>query len=77
MSIPGWRLRQMEADPKRLVPYAGHVTLQKAVLMDNSALAMIHLHGMPFELASMAVRTARRDRINTLLRSLADSRVVL
>jgi type IV secretion system protein VirB4 len=73
MRIPEWLLRQMEADPKRFIPYAGHVTPETVLLCDNSALAVVHLHGLPFELVAMAARTARRDRINTLLRSLADA----
>jgi type IV secretion system protein VirB4 len=71
--LPTWLLRQMEVDPKRFLPYAGHVCPDTVLLMDNSVLAMIHLHGLPFELQTMQERLGRRDRINTLLRSLADS----
>ena len=71
--LPTWLLRQMEVDPKRFLPYAGHVCPDTVLLMDNSVLAMIYLHGLPFELQTMQERLGRRDRINTLLRSLADS----
>src|SRR5690242_4032138 len=72
-NFPGGLIRQMEADPKRFLPYAGHVSAETAMLMDNSLMAMIHLHGLPFELMPMDARRNRRERINTLLRQLADS----
>lgn len=76
-SLPRWLSKLIEEDPERLIPYAGHVEPGIVKMMDGSDLAMLHLHGMPFELASAAVRNARLDRINTLLRSLADSDLTL
>lgn len=70
--MPAWLNRQIEADPERFVPYAGHVEPQIVQLLDGSYLAASVLHGLPFELAPIDLRNARVQRINTLLRSLAD-----
>jgi type IV secretion system protein VirB4 len=76
-SFPRWFSKLVEADPERFVPYAGHIEPNIVMMMDGSLLAILHLHGMPFELTPVAIRNARMDRINTLLRSLADTDLTL
>lgn len=75
--FPLWLSKLIEADPERFVPYAGHVEPRLVMMMDGSILAMLHLHGLPFELSPPAIRNARMDRINTMLRSLADTDLTL
>jgi type IV secretion system protein VirB4 len=76
-NFPRWIKRLLEDDPEHFVPYAGHIRPQIVMQMDESMLAMMHLHGLPFELASPAVRNNRMNGINTLLRSLADTDLTL
>lgn len=71
--MPKWITRQIESKPEKYIPYAGHVEPDIGMTMDNSIFGMIHLHGLPFELLSRTTRNARMERINTLLRSLADT----
>jgi type IV secretion system protein VirB4 len=75
--LPRWLSKLLEADPERFVPYAGHVEPQIVLTLDGSAVAMQSMHGPAFELASTEVRNARVERINTLLRSLADTDLTL
>jgi type IV secretion system protein VirB4 len=79
INLPRWISRLIEPPPDRFVPYAGHVGDKGDVvmLMDKSLMAMLHLHGTAFELASNAERNARMERINTLMRSVSDTAITL
>lgn len=74
VDLPEWITRLTEANPQQYLPYAGHSEDPKvAITFDNSLLAMIQLHGLPFELMPVGARRARVSLINTLLRRLADA----
>ena len=70
--VPRFVAEQFEADRERFIPYAGHIEPDVVMLMDGSIMAMMRLHGTPFELEAPSLRNARAERINTLLRTLAD-----
>ena len=70
--VPRFVAEQFEADRERFIPYAGHIEPNVVVLMDGSIMAMMRLHGTPFELESPSLRNARTERINTLLRTVGD-----
>lgn len=65
--------RLLEAEPQRMIPYAGHIRPRIVALFDGTAMAMFRLPGSPFELEPNAVRNGREERFNTLLRAIADS----
>ncbi len=71
--IPAWLQYALSPDPEKYVPYAGHIKPNVVKLFDRSVLAMLHLHGQPFELAPDDHRNARAEQVNTLLRQLADA----
>lgn len=77
MTTPRWFSRLIEDDPRRWVPYAGHIAPDVVKLIDGSDMAMLHLVGMPFELAAPTARNDRTQRMNTLWRSLADTDLTL
>ena len=70
--VPRFVAEQFEADRERFIPYAGHIEPDVVMLMDGSIMAMMRLRGTPFELEAPSLRNARAERINTLLRTLAD-----
>ena len=62
--------RHMERLPELYVPYVGHVTNDVVLLNDGSLMAMVRLHGAPFELVAPLVRKNRALALNDLLRRL-------
>jgi type IV secretion system protein VirB4 len=72
INLPRWLAEQFEADQRRFVPYAGHIAPNVIMNTDASVMAMLVLHGTSFELMAPSVRNARRDRLNTLLRTIGD-----
>ena len=70
--VPRFVAEQFEADRERFIPHAGHIEPDVVMLMDGSIIAMMRLRGTPFELEAPSLRNARAERINTLLRTLAD-----
>jgi len=72
ISLPRWLAEQFEADQRRFIPYAGHIMPNVVMNTDASVTAMLAVHGTPFELTAPLTRNARRDRCNTLLRTIGD-----
>src|ERR1700722_16548702 len=60
---------------EQFVPYAGHISEDVVLLMDGSVLACIRLTGSPYQLEGPGTRNARAERVNTLLRNIADDNV--
>lgn len=72
--VPHWLSDQFEADLKRFVPYAGHITPNVIMNMNGSIMAMLALHGVPdWMLSAPSIRNGRCERINTLLRTIGDA----
>jgi type IV secretion system protein VirB4 len=64
-----------ERSAERYLPIVGHVTDSTLLLNDGSLLAMLELHGTPFELEEHTSRNARHFARNTLFRTIADDTV--
>lgn len=77
MKFPDWISRLLEADPERYVPYAGHIEREAVMLMDGSRMGMLQLHGLPFELEPASIRNDREDRLNAMLRAMADNDLII
>jgi type IV secretion system protein VirB4 len=75
--IPGWLQYIAAPDPEKYIPYAGHIRPNVEKLYDRSVLAMLRLHGRPFELAPHEERNNRKEQVNTLLRQCADPSVTV
>lgn len=73
ISVRPWLAEQFESDQRRFIPYAGHIASNVVMTTDGSTMAMLVLHGTPFELTAPSIRNAQRERINTLLRTFADA----
>ena len=73
LDLPGWLADQFEVDLRRAIPAVGHITPNVVMNFDGTVTAMLALHGTPFELTAPSVRNGRRERINTLLRTIADA----
>lgn len=71
--IPSWLQYALAPDPENYIPYAGHIKPDVVKLFDRSVMAMLHLHGKPFELVPHEERNNRADQINTLLRQCSDA----
>ena len=73
ISVRPWLAEQFKSDQRRFIPYAGHIASNVVMTTDSSTMAMLVLHGTPFELTAPSIRNAQRERINTLLRTFADA----
>ena len=74
LDIPSWLADQFEADPRRFIPYAGHITRNVVINIDGSVMAVIASHGTAAsQLTASSVRNGRRERVNTLLRTIGDA----
>ena len=77
LDLPGWLADQFEVDLRRAIPAVGHITPNVVMNFDGTVTAMLALHGTPFELTAPSVRNGRRERINTLLRTIADAETTI
>lgn len=73
--LPQWIVNLFQASHERLIPYRGHISRDTVINHGNRIMGVCELHGLPFELASPALRNARALRLNTLLRTIADPSV--
>ena len=64
-----------ERSAERYLPVIGHVAEGTLLLKDGSLLAVLEMHGAPFELEEHSARNARHFARNTLFRTIADDTV--
>lgn len=69
-----WRVAKREREPEEFLPYARHVG-DVVVTDDGTLLAVLRLDGISFETADKSDLNGWHEKLNSILRNVADERV--
>ncbi len=72
-----WRILRNETEPGKFLPYARHVDAHVIALDNRDLMTMFRLDGIAFETADPADLNDWHEKLNGVLRNIADDRLAI